>query len=551
MSGQKSVALYGPGDILGFDPRVITRTEPPPNVGEFEPNYFPFIEFAEPDFPWRFTASGEGENGDLRPWISLIVLPTDEIRGEGQYRDSHVPWIRVGTKHLPDPTFAARWAHVQLTEDADELTDTDTVADRIRSALDSQPEKIVSRLLCARRLQAGIKYSAFVVPTFELGVFAAKTGTAGTEGSAQTLAWEKDDSREFVELPCYYRWEFRTGRRGDFEHLVRRLEPRRLTGLGLYEVDCRMPGYRLSGPESLGFESALKSIDTQFSEWGKDAAESPGGNDDEFREGLATLLNLAGGCASSDGEDCTPKVVPPLYGRWHKAENKVNNEGQDWFDELNLDPRHRWAAGLGAEVVRKQQEQLMASAWDQLGDIKEANEILRRAQFGREVSTKAEARLNKLSTGEYLQATAPVLPLVTTADGKTASVAAQIQSTQIGGAALDPAFRRQTRTRGMLRKRQIVMQPDRETPSTPNGDVVARMIAPRQEQAKLAIVSKRIPAKGISISITGSTGQSFAKDESTTTKRALAPIVPDHSGETGGPPRLQWAGTDNLEEDRK
>ena len=74
----------------------------------------------------------------------------------------------------------------------------------------------------------------------------------------------------------------------------------------------------------------------------------------------------------------TPTIVPPLYGRWHAAREAVaaDEAANSWFDVLNLDPRHRIAAGLGSLVVRKQQDALMASAWKQLGAIEKANQIL-------------------------------------------------------------------------------------------------------------------------------------------------------------------------------
>ena len=45
----KDIEIYGPGDILGFDASIKSRTDPLKYVGDFEPNYFPSIEFAEPD----------------------------------------------------------------------------------------------------------------------------------------------------------------------------------------------------------------------------------------------------------------------------------------------------------------------------------------------------------------------------------------------------------------------------------------------------------------------------------------------------------------------
>ena len=37
----QTAQLYGPGDILGFHERVVAATTPKPEVGDFEPNYFP------------------------------------------------------------------------------------------------------------------------------------------------------------------------------------------------------------------------------------------------------------------------------------------------------------------------------------------------------------------------------------------------------------------------------------------------------------------------------------------------------------------------------
>ena len=54
-SGGVSLALYGPGDIIGIDPHVIVRTEPRANTSDCEPNYLAAIEFDLPELPWIFT----------------------------------------------------------------------------------------------------------------------------------------------------------------------------------------------------------------------------------------------------------------------------------------------------------------------------------------------------------------------------------------------------------------------------------------------------------------------------------------------------------------
>jgi hypothetical protein len=41
----QTVRLYGPGDVTGIDQQQIVRTEPRHLSFDFEPNYFPAIEF--------------------------------------------------------------------------------------------------------------------------------------------------------------------------------------------------------------------------------------------------------------------------------------------------------------------------------------------------------------------------------------------------------------------------------------------------------------------------------------------------------------------------
>jgi hypothetical protein len=70
--------------------------------------------------------------------------------------------------------------------------------------------------------------------------------------------------------------------------------------------------------------------------------------------------------------DEDPLIVPPLYGRWHsQIQRLVPSDGDPskewWVQELNLDPRHRVAAGFGTGVIQKNQENYMEAAWQQVG----------------------------------------------------------------------------------------------------------------------------------------------------------------------------------------
>ena len=49
-----TVRLRGPADVVGIDPNEIVRVDPKPNTTDFEPNYFPGIEFDRADFPWLY-----------------------------------------------------------------------------------------------------------------------------------------------------------------------------------------------------------------------------------------------------------------------------------------------------------------------------------------------------------------------------------------------------------------------------------------------------------------------------------------------------------------
>ena len=96
-----------------------------------------------------------------------------------------------------------------------------------------------------------------------------------------------------------------------------------------------------------------------------------------------------------EGKD--PLLAPPIYGCWQAARHTVEippapPASTPWLDELNLDPRHRAVAALGTQVVQTQQEQLMASAWEQLGEIERINQMRRQAQLGRAVNAVYHAK---------------------------------------------------------------------------------------------------------------------------------------------------------------
>ena len=76
LSQKVTISLYGPGEIKGLDSQAIINASPKPNAVNVEANYFPMIEFGQPDLPWRYTPATSGRPGQdrLKPWLCLITL---------------------------------------------------------------------------------------------------------------------------------------------------------------------------------------------------------------------------------------------------------------------------------------------------------------------------------------------------------------------------------------------------------------------------------------------------------------------------------------------
>jgi hypothetical protein len=160
-----------------------------------------------------------------------------------------------------------------------------------------------------------------------------------------------------VDLPVYFHWEFTTGFGGDFESLARRLQGRPVPeGVGTRMLRIGDASFDLPDGGTLPLQGALRIPDPPAD------APPPGA----FVHALVELLNTPDALRqAADADD--PIVAPPIYGAWQSAQTHIDDASPAWLRALNLDPRHRAAAGLGVLVVQDQQENLMASAWEQVG----------------------------------------------------------------------------------------------------------------------------------------------------------------------------------------
>ena len=134
-----------------------------------------------------------------------------------------------------------------------------------------------------------------------------------------------------------------------------------------------------------------------------------------FQTALATILNTPREMLTKVSSDKDPIVAPPIYGCWQAGVPEVEVPTSPapqslpfWLDELNLDPRTRVVAGMGTRVIQDQQEQLMASAWEQLGNAPKINQRMRQAQLSRAVNDKYHVRtFSRFSDETFLKIIAP------------------------------------------------------------------------------------------------------------------------------------------------
>lgn len=468
---ERQVRLYGPGDVIGIDPQQVVRTEPRHLSGDFEPNYFPAIEFDRPDFPWLFTPAAANSANRLRPWLCLIVVRKQDGVTFRFDRNLPLPVLEIkGSakpgQELPDLSESWAWAHAQVAGTKRDETS-------LRSSLGDKPALTVSRLLCPRRLDPLTDYLACVVPTFELGrraglgqqiLPADEQPPLGLAPSWIVKAGSAAEAPAEVILPVYFHWEFRTGVGGDFESLVGLLKAREMPStVGKRPIDLTNPAFKINPPPTpgakgttLGLEGALRLVDSKPDEW-PDDVRLP------FQKALQTILNVSWDIATKESDNHDPIVGPPVYGCWQAARHTVNITASpgaplNWLDELNLDPRHRVTAAMGTRVIQTEQEDLMASAWEQLGEIERVNQMKRQAQFGRAVNTVYHTRhFNQFSESTLLKVLAPAqsrLVVDPVRQGDTrALLSTKISKSTLPDSAVSTPLRRLTSTRGVVSTR--------------------------------------------------------------------------------------------------
>lgn len=195
---------------------------------------------------------------------------------------------------------------------------------------------------------------------------------------------------------------------------------------------------------------------------------------DTVRERLRTTLDAAAEQVSAGATPTTQALGPPLYAAWPARQHTVPAAQPLWLRELNLDPRRRAAAGLGAEIVRQNQEQFVQWCWEQVEEVLEANRLLSRARLSMEALTRVHAKhFAPLPEDRLLQLTAP---LHSRALENAVTVAAVIANASMPDGVADPALRRLTSPQRPVLRKAVA----RAGPTAPPArvDLVARFAAP-------------------------------------------------------------------------
>jgi hypothetical protein len=370
--GVPRIDVLGPESVAGLEPGQIIGRFPVPGSTGSEAINLAAVEFNSTDLPWRFSPARAGDQQRLRPWLVLIVVP-DSV---GITAGTPLPTMSVPVPHLPDLAESWAWAHVQLDGNAAGMGR--------------------SRLLCPRKLPPDSTLQAAVVPAFFGGVQTG-LGQPVDPATAHAPAWTITQATDAV-LPVYDYWQFSTGKDADFEFLARRIRPARREDLGDFgyrsiDINHAWPDEELSAaPAVIALGGALRPL----------GAAPPGANDEQLSTFYTRISNLINDTA--DGA-----LGPPLRGGQHSKRTKISPINGDWVDEVNRDPARRMAAARGADWVQANQEELMAQAWTQAGQIREAAKRLAMSRAAVAITESLHGRhVAALTTDELVALTAPV-----------------------------------------------------------------------------------------------------------------------------------------------
>lgn len=403
-SETKIVKIVGPGDILSINNNAVMNISPAANSEGFPKDCFPYIEFDDPDFAWRYTPAAPN-NQKLRPWIALVMCESDKCEIQNSGNGNKIVRFKITEKEYPVvfPPNDEIWkaAHAQGDAGADAR---------------------FCRLLGMRRegeeyhLKENRNYTAIVIPVFEVGRLRGLGFTSEKlkDVVAQKPSWEnsleaqtKDNNHPSpLTFPAYYTWNFKTGD-CSFDTLVEKLQIYEDAKSGI-TVDVTSLGQGLtntSANKTILMPAATKVPTNDPKLENPDPFPNPKQTDEKnLYNSLKDLLSRSPVFVENqqdvqdvkkkgEYEKDDPWVVPPIYGGKHSmALSFDHKDTPEWVRQVNLDLHYRAVAGLGKKTIQKNQEEFVNRAWKQV----ELVQALNRALYQKLLSIKVNASVRGL-----------------------------------------------------------------------------------------------------------------------------------------------------------
>ncbi|WP_282607799.1 hypothetical protein [Pelagibius sp. Alg239-R121] len=464
INGQRAfapVSLRPADHVTGIDAAQIIRRYPAPSAGEAEYGYFPLIEIAAPDLPWVVTPIGPDETGNpnkpgkstgrLRPWVMLVCVEEETaelvVAANGKPARLIVP-----VDQLPNRTETHAWAHVQSAVPPEDVV----------PALSNQPGAVIARVVCPRRLQPDTAYRAALIAAF-----------ARNEDILEP-AWPASG---IANLLVYDTWTFNTGQASSFEALCDRLGPVADPELQFGMTPMNVRDLGPFGPWPNKIKNTLVDYTGALWDVGLTPKKLEPPADNQFEDAVTALLNRGDVRLEIEPESPDPVVTPPFFGAYatgvHQVpESEPRREISYWQRDVNLDPNHRAAAGLGAKVVRRNQERFMAQAWQQAGQLRETNRQLSFARLQIEIGRTAKARIDRLDAHQQVALLRPQLSFIRDEDGQAPR--RLLTRSSIPNALLSPAFQRLTRPGSVVTKAAVGRVPSWSSVRSAVGDLFGR-----------------------------------------------------------------------------
>ncbi|MCQ2148168.1 MAG: hypothetical protein MJZ16_11750, partial [Bacteroidales bacterium] len=376
---EKVVKFSGPGDILKVSPAAIMKVHPSDGEEGFPIQNIPYIEFWEPDFPWRFTPASDLDD-KLRPWLSLVVVKSSEVK-MFSLAEGHHAFKFIGDKDSWHDSFLKVSEQYHSAHAQGENEDT---ADFSR----------VMAIRNVQELQPDTEYTALLIPTYETGRLRGLgfEEEALKDIAAQKSSWddefESQKSRlQGFEFPVYHHWSFKTGN-DNFDTLVAKIAPVKVNKPGiLLDVTNMGEGFDYDTVKHASSRNSIVMPAVTLTPGFTPEAPFPakkGSTESVLYNNLEDLLSknpvflenksdIAGGDQRILEGDDDPWIVPPVYGARHAMSTELHDKEHPWIDEVNMDIHNRAAAGLGRQVVQTHQEELVNRAWKQIDAVQALN----------------------------------------------------------------------------------------------------------------------------------------------------------------------------------